>query len=73
MCTHLYTITQLISIITSVCIIILHGSIFALTLLHIFYDLPLNYYQQLIVIALLLNLNNILFYTFLRLKNVEKI
>ena len=68
MCTHLYTITRLIIIITSVCIIILHGSIFALSLLHIFYNLPLIYYQQLIVIALLLNLNNILFYTFLRLK-----
>ena len=68
MCTHLYTITRLIIIITSVCIIILHGSIFALSLLHIFYNLPLNYYQQLIVIALLLNLNNILFYTFLRWK-----
>ena len=68
MCTHLYTITRLLIIITSVCIIILHGSIFALSLLHIFYNLPLNYYQQLIVIALLLNLNNILFYTFLRWK-----
>ena len=68
MCTHLYTITRLIIIITSVCIIILHGSIFALSLLHIFYNLPLNYYHQLIVIALLLNFNNILFYTFLRLK-----
>ena len=32
MCTHLYTITRLIIIITSVCIIILHGSIFALSL-----------------------------------------
>ena len=72
MCTHLYTITQLIIIITSVCIIILHGSIFALSLLHIFYNLPLNYYQQLIVIALLLNLNNILFYTFLRLKMLKR-
>ena len=57
----------MIIMISSVCII-LHKSIFVLSLLHIFYNLPLNYYQQLIVIALLLNLNNILFYTFLRFK-----
>ena len=65
-CVHLYTITQIIMI-SSVCII-LHIIIFVLSLLHIFYNLRLNYYQQLIVIALLLNLNNILFYTFLRFK-----
>ena len=64
MCAHLYTITRIIMI-SSVCII-LHGSIFVLSLLPILYNLPLNYYQPLIVIALLLNLNNILFYTFLR-------
>ena len=58
--------------ISSVCII-LHRSILVLSLLHIFYHLPLNYYQQLIAIALVLNLTNILFYTFLGFKMLIKI
>ena len=66
MCAHQYTITQIIMI-SSGCII-LHRSIVAPLLLHIFYNLLLKSYQQLIVITLLLNLNNILFYAFLRFK-----